>query len=102
MKPSEIKALFPIILNITKEIVESSIYADKNNCIAATALKTILPKVLWSYIDWGTGIGRIDGVPIRSVVYDANLKKDSIIYIQFATLSDIKEPIEIKFVLDNR
>jgi hypothetical protein len=100
--PSEIKELFPIILNITQDIIDNSIRADRNNCIACTALKTILPPELHLEIDWGTGIGRIKGVPIRSKmeILNENGKMEwQNAYLQHANTT---APITIKFIVDNR
>lgn len=98
MKPHEIRELFPISVEITEDIINSSIKADRNNCIASIALKTILPEELHSEIDWGTGIGRIMGVPIRSKYKDEKGDLQDA-YLQFA---NIKPGILITFIVDNR
>jgi len=94
MKPSEIKALFPITVDITQEIIDRSIYADRNNCVAATTLKTVLPQELHSEIDWGTGIGHIGGITIRSKFID-NDGKEQDFYIQHSTI----KPSTVKFIV---
>lgn len=96
MTPKEIKTLFPITLIISEKILKSSIYADRNNCIGATLLKNSLPNELHSLIDYGTGLGRVDGVPIKSYYGDGAKKQDH--YLQFAQtkVGDI-----VTFVVDN-
>lgn len=100
--PAEIKELFPITLTITQDIIGKSIRADRNNCIACTALKTTLPEELHPEIDWGTGIGRIKGVPIRSKteILNENGKMEwQDAYLQFANTT---APTTIKFIIDSR
>lgn len=95
MKPNEIKALFPISVSITESILNESVYGDRNKCIGATALKTQLPEELHEVIDFGTGIGRIDGVPIRSFTKDEKGKRIQY-YPQFST-SKVGDLVEIIF-----
>lgn len=97
MKPSEIKALFPISVSITTEMIEKSIYADRNNDIGATALKSKLPEELHGSVDWGTGIGRVDGVPIRSFTKNGKGKLEQ--YYPQASTTKVGDLIE--FIVDN-
>lgn len=97
MKPHEIKALFPIRARVTDDILKSSVLDDRNNCIACKLLKSVLPEELWELIDWGTGIGRIDGIPVRAK--KAENKDGSDHYLQFA---NTKIGDEIIFVIDKR
>jgi hypothetical protein len=96
---AEIRLMFPMEIEITDKIISSSIRADRNNNIAATALKTKLPEELHGEIDWGTGIGRISGVPIQSTYYDEKEKGWFDAYLQHANTTS---PINIKFIIDNR
>ncbi len=97
MKPNEIKQLFPLSVCITKQIIDESVYADRNKCIGATALKTVLPEELHEMIDWGTGIGRVDGVPIRS--FRKNEKGKNIQY--YTEFSSTKCGDVVEFLVDN-
>jgi len=97
MTPVEIKNLFPIDIIITKEIIKSSLYTDRNNCIAATALKTILPIELHNEIDWGTGIGRIKGVPIRSTMFN---KEEDKYFDHYLQRVNTNENEVIRFIVD--
>lgn len=96
MKPHEIRALFPINVIITKEMIDSAVYADRNNCIACKALKTVLPTKLHELIDWGTGIGRVDGVAIRSLFVDSEGNKIT----HYLQSSNTKEGEQIEFIVD--
>lgn len=95
-KPEEIKSLFPIEIVITKEILSKAIYNDRNNCIAATSLKLKLPLELHELIDWGTGIGRVGSVPIRSMTKIKDKEQEH--YLQS---TNTKEGDVIKFIVDN-
>lgn len=97
LKPSEIKKFFPLEVIITQQMLDNSLYADRNNCIACQALKSVLIEELHDEIDWGTGIGRIKGVPIRSLIFD---KKEEEYYDHYLQRSNTKVGEKIHFIYD--
>lgn len=73
-------------------MINDAVYEDRNNCIACKALKSILPEQLHNLIDWGTGMGRVDGIPIKSMT-----KTDKEYTIHYLQHSNTKENIIIKY-----
>lgn len=97
LKPSEIKSMFPFEVIITQEMLDNSLHADRNNCIACQALKSVLIEELHDEIDWGTGIGRIKSVPIRSLIFDGKEKE---YYDHYLQTTNTKVGEKIKFIHD--
>lgn len=70
MTPKEIKALFPIQVNITEEDRNKAIEKGGLHKLGHLLLEPNLPQELHEDIFWGLSIGTIDGVKIKTSKFE--------------------------------
>ncbi len=101
MRTSDIKKLFPITVEITKEILDSAFILNSEKCIGALALKSILPDEVKNQAYWGCASG---GIWKKGVTVNETFNDNALVLIQSVdengnpiNMMNIREPQTITF-----